>query len=94
MNKIGIVPKGHTPGKWRLITDLSSPISASVNDGIEAKLSSLTYITVDNAALLTCRLSIDALLAKFDIESAYRLILVHPADRPLNSLGLMADISM
>ena len=25
VNRIGVIPKGHTPGKWRLITDLSHP---------------------------------------------------------------------
>ena len=37
MNSIspfGVIPKGHTPGKWRLIVDLSSPKGGSVNDGI------------------------------------------------------------
>ena len=86
VNKIGIIPKGHTPGKWRLITDLSSPIGASVNDGIETELSSLSYITVDNVAHLACQLGTGALLAKIDIESAYRLIPVHPADRPLQAI--------
>jgi hypothetical protein len=25
INWMGVVPKGHTPGRWRLITDLSYP---------------------------------------------------------------------
>ena len=32
---IGIIPKKHKPGKWRLIVDLSAPEGHSVNDGIE-----------------------------------------------------------
>ena len=49
-----------------LITDLSFPPHQSVNDGIDPDLCSLAYTTV----------------AKIDIESAYRLIPVHPDDRP------------
>ena len=29
---------GHSPGKWRLIVDLSSPASHSANDGIDPRL--------------------------------------------------------
>ena len=31
---IGLIPKPHHPGKWRLIVDLSSPRGSSVNDCI------------------------------------------------------------
>ena len=31
ISRIGVIPNGHTPGRWRLITDLSSPDNASVN---------------------------------------------------------------
>ena len=40
---IGLVPKDHQPGKFRLIIDLSSPMGASINDGINSDLTSLTY---------------------------------------------------
>ena len=32
-NRIGLIPKGHSAGKFRLITDISFPHGASVNDG-------------------------------------------------------------
>ena len=35
VNRVGIIPKGHNSGKWRLITDLSFPPDQSVNDGID-----------------------------------------------------------
>ena len=35
LSRFGVIPKGHTPGKWRLITDLSYPPGLSVNDGID-----------------------------------------------------------
>ena len=38
-NRLGVIPKGRIPGKWRLITDLSFPDGASVNDGIDPALS-------------------------------------------------------
>ena len=38
VNRFGLVPKNHQPGKWRLIIDLSFPRGRSVNDGIELGL--------------------------------------------------------
>ena len=34
INRFGVIPKNHQPGKWRLIVDLSYPEGNSVNDGI------------------------------------------------------------
>ena len=82
-NRMGVVPKGHTPGKWRLITDLSFPEGASVNDGIDPAHCSLRYTAVERIAMAAKSLGPGALLAKLDVKSAYRLIPVHPADRPL-----------
>ena len=50
VNRLGVVPKGHVPGKWRLITDLSFPEGASVNDGIDRRLCSLRCTSVDSVA--------------------------------------------
>ena len=83
INRIGVIPKGHTPGRWRLITDLSHPCDMSVNDGIDPALCSLSYVTVDTVARAVQALGTGTLMAKVDIESAYRLIPVHPDDRPL-----------
>ena len=49
VNRFGLVPKGHQPGKWRLIVDLSFPRGNSVNDGIEPGICSLRYTSVDEA---------------------------------------------
>ena len=57
-----------------MITDLSFPSGCSVNDGIDASLSSLAYISVDDIATAAAHLGPGTLLAKVDIESAYRLI--------------------
>ena len=86
INRFGVIPKGHNTGKWRLITDLSYPHGQSVNDGIDPSLCSLMYATVDEVAEIVVKLGRDALLSKVDIESAYRLIPVHPQDRPLQAM--------
>ena len=86
INRFGVIPKGHNTGKWRLITDLSFPNGQSVNDGIDAALCSLSYITVDKVAGTAATMGHGTLLAKIDIESAYRLVPVHPQDRPLQAM--------
>ena len=83
INQLGVVLKGHTLGKWRIITDLSFPPEGSVNDGIDPALCSLSYVTVDGVASLAAELGRGTLLTKIDIESAYRLIPVHLSDRSL-----------
>ena len=81
INRFGVIPKKHQPGKWRLITDLSFPEGKSVNDAIDPKLCSLKYITVDQVAKHAIALGEGSLIAKIDIKSAYRLIPVAPKDR-------------
>ncbi len=87
--RFGVIPKGHNTGKWRLITDLSHPPMGSVNSGIEPELCSLSYTTVDDIANRILHIGKGALLAKVDIEAAYRLIPVHPDDRPVQWNGSM-----
>ncbi len=86
INRIGVVPKGHNTGKWRLITDLSFPKGFSVNDGIDPLLCSLSYTTVDDITAKIALLGQGTLMAKIDVESAYRLLPVHPQDRPLQAI--------
>ena len=83
INRFGVIPKSGQPGKWRLIVDLSHPRGESVNDGVDPALCSLSYSSVDEAARLIADLGRGAILAKLDIESAYRNVPVHPEDRPL-----------
>ena len=83
ISRFGVIQKPHQSGKWRLITDLSSPEGASVNDGIDPKLCSVTYPSIDGAVVIVLRLGKGTLLAKYDLESAYRMVPVHPIDRPL-----------
>ena len=92
ISRFGLIPKGHNTGKFRLITDLSFPHGDSVNDGINPDLVSLSYITVDNVAEIVQRLGRGTLLAKMDIEAAYRLIPVHPQDRILQGMEWEGEV--
>lgn len=86
VNRFGVIPKGHNSGKWRLITDLSFPDGASVNGGISADLCSLQYTSVEEVAGIIARLGEGTMLAKVDVEAAYRLVPVHPQDRLLQGV--------
>ena len=46
----------------------------------------MSYITVDMVAGVVTALGRGSLLAKVDVEAAYRLIPVHPHDRPLQAV--------
>ena len=52
VNRMGVVPKGNTDGRWRLITDLYHPGNASVNNGILPELCSLKYTSVEYVAAM------------------------------------------
>ena len=92
VSRFGVIPKGRTPGRWRLITDLSSPAGASVNDGISSQLCSLQYTSVDRVAQAAQTYGKGALLAKVDVKSAYRLVPVHPDDRLLLAVRWKQDL--
>ena len=83
ISRFGVIPKSNQPGKWRLIVDLSHPRGASVNDGIEPELCTLKYTSVDEAARLVLSAGAGVVMAKFDMESTYRIVPVHPEDRVL-----------
>ena len=83
INRFRFIPKCHNMGKWCLITDVSHPPGCSVNGGISSEVCSLSYTTVEQVA---AGYTGGALLAKIDIEAAYRLILVHPHDCQLQAV--------
>ena len=83
VSRFGVLPKCNQPGKWRLILDLSSPIGHSVNDSIASEDYSLQYMKVDDIIAGTMQLGRGSLMAKFDVQNAYRIVPVHPADRQL-----------
>ena len=88
----GVIPKRHSPGKWRLILDLSNPSGSSINDGINPELCSLSFISVNDVARVVGILGRGTMLAKTDIKSAYRIIPVHPADRLLLGMEWQGNI--
>jgi hypothetical protein len=83
VSSFGVIPKAGQPGKWRLILDLSSPHGRSVNDGIDPEQFSLQYIKFDKVAAMVTKLGWGALMAKFDVQSAYRNIAVLPSEHHL-----------
>ena len=68
ISRFGVIPKRHTPNKWRLVVDLSHPTGHSVNDGIPKTLCSLSYVTVDTAIGHILSMGLGALLAKIDVR--------------------------
>ena len=73
---LGVIPKKGRPNKWRLIVDLSST-GESINNGIDSSLTSLCYLSVDDAMAIIQDLGVCSLMAKFDLKSAYCLVSVH-----------------
>ena len=78
---LGVVPKRN--GGLRVIHHLSAPPDLSVNDHIDPAAFSLKYIHVDDAVRAILNIGSGALLSKFDIRNAFRLIPVRPDDWPL-----------
>ena len=78
----GVIPKCNRPDKWRLIVNLSAPLGASTNDAIDSELSSVAYASIDDAGHMINLLGQGCLLAKFDLQEAYRAVPVHPVDQP------------
>ena len=81
ISRFGVIPK--KDGGWRLILDLSFPFGHSVNDGINKEDFTVTYSKVSDAIALIVKARRGALMGKVDINSAYRIIPVHPSDRHL-----------
>lgn len=82
ISPIGLVPK-KSPGQFRLIHHLSYPRGDSVNDFIDPNLSTVSYCTFDNAVTKLLELGPGTLFSKTDIDSAFRLIPIHPDDHHL-----------
>ena len=81
ISSFGVIPQKGQPGKWRLIVDLSSPGGYSVNDSISADAFSMHYIKLDQIIRMVAKHGRGAMMAKFDVEAAYRNVAVHPEDR-------------
>ena len=79
---LGIVPKSE-PGKYRIIHDLSYPKNASVNTGVPRENAEVHYDSIDTIVDLVYRHGRGCLMAKTDIEDAFRIIPIHPLDHSL-----------
>ena len=77
ISPIGLMPK--SDGRWRLITDLSSPEGNSINYFISPQYNGVQYTSLDSI-LDQIHLHGKNALAKMDIKSAFRLLNIHLAD--------------
>ena len=69
-----------------------APPGERINDGINGALCSLKYLSVDTILHKVQQLGRDALLAKLDLREAYRVVPVHPQDRPLLGVEWKGEI--
>ncbi|KAK6175768.1 hypothetical protein SNE40_014161 [Patella caerulea] len=86
---LGVIPK-QEKGTFRLIHDLSFPLGDSINAGIDESFTLVSYDSIDNVVQLVKKMGRGALMAKADIENAYRLLPIHPNDYEL--LGFTVQI--
>ena len=78
---LAIVPK-KDPSEFRLIQHLSYPHCTSVNHNVPDTHSSVHYASISDAIAVLKSLGAGCFLAKTDIKSAFRIILIHPSDFP------------
>ena len=83
LSPVGVIPKHNRPDKWRLIVDLLSPNGVSVNDNLDRAQCSIKYTSIDDAVAILRNLGRGALMAKLELKDAYRIVPIHPQDRPL-----------
>ena len=76
ISQFGVISKSHQPSKWWWVVDLSYPRGKSVS--IPKELSSMTYITIDDAISEVLSRGPGILLAKIDVRSCFRLVPVYP----------------
>ena len=88
---IGLIPKPHQPGRWRLIVDISSPHDGSVNDAISVDHCHMHNASVLHAAAMIRQLRPGSMLAKIDLHHKYRILPVHADDHAL--LGINWGVS-
>lgn len=79
VSPLGLVPK-KKPGEFRLIHHLSYPDQSSINDGIPHELCTVQYQSIHDAILAIQKVGVGALLAKTDLENAYKQVPINPDD--------------
>ncbi|XP_050390001.1 uncharacterized protein LOC126808959 isoform X3 [Patella vulgata] len=86
---LGVIPK-QEKDTFRLIHDLSFPLGNSVNSGIDPFYTEVHYDSIDTVVSLVKQHGRGALMAKTDIQNAYRLLPIHPDDYEL--LGFSVEV--
>ena len=71
------------PGIFRLIHHLSFPENKSINDHIPDTFCTVQYATLDDAVKIIVSLGKGCLIAKTDVESAFRVVQVRKEDHEL-----------
>lgn len=79
---LGVVPKSEA-GKFRVIHDLSFPKHNSVNSQIPQECATVQYDSIDNVTSLLRQFGKDSLMAKTDIQDAFRIVPINPEDYKL-----------
>ena len=77
LSPLAIIPKQES-GKYRLIHNLSFPEGLSVNAAISKESTAVTSESLDSALEWVIAYGRNSLIAKADIEEAYRIIPIHP----------------
>lgn len=81
VSPIGVVPK-KDQGEFRMIHHLSYPKHSglSVNEQIPCEFTQVNYESLDDAIDIIKQIGTNTFMAKTDIQSAFRIIPVHPED--------------
>ena len=87
ISPLGLVPKKET-GKYRIIHDLSFSKSDSVNLFISDAEATVQYESLDDIVKIVKMYGQFSLIAKTDIEEAFRLLPMHPDDYHLLGFSL------
>ncbi|KAK3086988.1 hypothetical protein FSP39_000072 [Pinctada imbricata] len=82
ISPLGVVPKKEK-NEFRVIHHLSHPDGNSINDGINSIHTSVQYQTIEDAIRIVAKFGRGTLMAKTDIEHAFKLIPIHPSDYEL-----------
>ena len=78
ISPLGVFEKKRSPGKYRVIHDLSWPPGCSVNDYISKEKFAVSYMSVDDVVERLQHYGNGALMSKLDLADAFHHIAVHP----------------
>ena len=79
ISPLGIIPKKQE-NSFRLIQDLSYPKGNSINSFIPTEFCAVQYENLDHVVTLIKQFGHGTLIAKADVEDAFRIIPVHPKE--------------